>query len=321
MSKAAQQAESNIHRGAFIDGLGTVARLRNLVPLRNRLLGKQHTDTALHLLETADLRRYKVVTVLHPGGRPPQLSRTERAAGRLARFDCDRCVPAVRYVDDRRLIVDFVPGTVLTDALLDQQRSALLARFIARNQPPVAAAEYKRPDPARWVETLSAAGLLSGSELQSARTAAGRLSALDAPPAALCFTDSALKNYVLRPDGGICFIDVFGIRIDLVGLSLVRQLLSLPGHARGPFLEAYLRASPCDRQLYNQLPEYCICQLLERSAKHIPPSDHGRRKQRTRARHKQRARLLQLSLQRLQHCLQLPNTPDAFYSWLTDASV
>ncbi|TVQ36434.1 MAG: hypothetical protein EA384_14350 [Spirochaetaceae bacterium] len=309
-----------IAKGTAIPELGTIARLRNLVPLRDRLLGRHHTDTALHLIETTDHRRYKMVTVLHTGARRPRLPRTERAAGRLARFACDGCVPAVRYMDDRRLIVDFVPGTVLTDALLDRQRSVDLAHFIALNQPPVEDAEYKSPDPARRVEALSAAGLLSVAELQSARAAAGRLSALDAPPAALCFSDSALKNYVLRPDGGICFIDVFGIRIDLVGLSLVRQLLSLPGEARDPFLEACLRSSPCARQLYSHLPEYCICGLLERSAKHIPPAHHGRRKQRTRARHKQRARVLQLSLQRLQHCLQLPNTPDAFYSWLTDAS-
>lgn len=313
-SSTRAQAELPVRPGVTLPGLGEVRRVRSLTTLFDRLLGKYHKDTTLYLVTTVAGRRFKLVVVSSPQANTAASSRTERAAERLRRFEPAGCVPAVRYVDSRRLILDFVEGRTLAELPLGPERAGALGRFIAARQVPVEPHGPGMPRFEKLLDRLHNAGLLEAEALPKALAAGARIAELDEAPRALCFSDSALKNYVEDRHGDLRYIDAFGIKAEYLGAALVRQAASFPPANRPAFLEAYFSATPHARHLSEHLPEYCIHHLIERAAKHLPQPQAGAT--RTARRNRQRRRVLVQTTARLHEALALPRDPAAFRRWL-----
>ncbi len=303
-----------IRPGAVVPGVGTVASVRSMIGLWDRIAGKHHKDTALYLVTTTAGERLKLVVTVPESAAAKKPPRTERAAERLRALEPADCVPRVRYVDARRLLLEFVPGSTLAAVPLTAERTANLARFVAIGQTPLEPGGLGMPRFTKLIEKLQAGGFLSAVDLPAALAAARRITALSDAPRALCFSDSALKNYVEEASGRLKYIDAFGIMPRVVGAVLVRQVMSLPPSARPQFLEAYLAASPHAGHLRAHLPEYCLHHLIERAAAHIPQPQTAHH--RTRRRNRQRRRVLEQTVARLHEALALPRDPETFRRWL-----
>ncbi len=295
-------------------GVGTVANVRSMIGVWDRLTGKHHKDTALYLVTTTAGERLKLVVTVPESAAAKKPPRTERAAERLRALEPGGCVPRVRYVDARSLLLEFVSGSTLAALPLTAERTARLARFVAIGQAPLEPRGPGMPRFTKLLEKLQVAGLLSAADLPAALEAAERITALSDAPRALCFSDSALKNYVEEVPGRLKYVDAFGIMPRVVGAVLVRQVMSLPPSARPQFLESYLAASPYAEHLRAHLPEYCMHHLIERTAAHIPQPQTAHR--RTRRRNRQRRRVLEQTVARLHEALALPRDPETFRRWL-----
>ena len=314
-----ETAIGKVERGMVIPGVGTVSKVRSLVGIMDRLLGKHHNNSAVFLVNTIENRTFKLITFLEqPSAR--QSSRTRVAAGRLDRFSCDNCVPKTFYVDDRSMVVGFVPGSVLTEGGFTEESARDLGRFISANQSSdVQATEVVVPDYERMFEKLRRSPEVDRELLDALHVQFRRTSSFGESPRALCFFDSAMKNFVRTATGNLVYVDVFGIAPRLVGAACVRQTLAIPVPWRESFLQAYLETSENATAIMERLPDYCLQHLLYRAAHQldVPGTEHKR----TLKRRRKRRLAYRAAMDSLRSCVDLPRTSDAFHSWLLTANV
>ena len=297
--------------GAQIPGLGTVQRIKPLFGFWDKVRGKYHKDTSAFVATLSGDRKVKIVV---RGTADAATSRTRLAADYLARFECADCVPQTLYVDDTHLVLDFVPGTALTSTGLNSDMAARLASFLSRNQPlfqenadPLAVLE-------RYAQLLAQGRYLDHDSLTALLEPAGVQG--QGAPKIVCFDDCAVKNFVVRPDGELVYVDAFGILPKFAGSSFVKQALRLPNSMRPLFMEHYLAASPFADQIQSQLVMHCRLHLLERAAvrlRHVQPDSPVPS---TRYRIRRNRRALSQSLTRLNECLNLPPDNAAHYQWI-----
>ena len=274
--------------GDELPGVGTVAELRPLVGLLDRVRGKYHDGDAVYLLKTRDGTKYKLLTAKTPAG--VQTPYTRHTAAHLAAFPDNGSVPSLVYVDDCSLIVEFVAGKVLSQLELTHERTKALARFIAASQPASAPEDYGGAD-SNW--------LRQQLEQNVQLTESVRLFAIDvlqrwediavSEPQAVCYFDGALKNFIEHPSSGkLSYIDLFGLSATSVSISFVRQVLALPASRRAMFINTYLEASPYGEYIRDHLPFYCLLHLSYRLAHQFDTSEQAAGRNRYR-RQKRRA--------------------------------
>lgn len=297
--------------GARIPGLGTVQRIKPLFGFWDIVLGKYHKDTSAYVATLSGERKVKILVRQTADA---ATSRTRLAADYLVRFECADCVPETLYVDDTHLVLGYVAGTALTRADLNSDMAARLAMFLSRNQPLF----QDNADPLSMLEQY--ARRLAQSGYLNHDTLTTMLEPFAVPrevaPKILCFDDCALKNFVVRPDGNLVYVDGFGIFPKFAGSSFVKQALRLPKHLRAHFVKHYVEASPFADHIQSRLVMHCRLHLLERAAlrlRHVQPDSPVPN---TRYRTRRGRKALNQALERLSECLELPADNAAHYQWI-----
>ncbi|POQ98652.1 hypothetical protein AU468_12370 [Alkalispirochaeta sphaeroplastigenens] len=308
----------NRHRlvqpGAEIPGLGRVRTVEPLVSFRERCLGKYHRDATVVRVTSDAGTVCKAVLVVPGAGTPSAEPRTRRAARDLREFGQSSAVPALVYVDETLLVLEYLAGTPLSERSITPDQARRVGRFTALHQAPCTRDKADSAGFGAFLERLDQAGQLSPDQVLQAREFSSRSRPFPGGPDApwrLCFSDTALKNYIDLPGGGLAYIDAFGIAYRRVGAVFIKQVFSLPGAARQPFIEAYCDTAPWSAHLLEHLKEYLLYTLAEQAAKYLTHTN------KTLYRRVRRSRTRALALARFTAALDLPEDPQALLGWLS----
>lgn len=315
---APETIDGLIKPGSVIPSLGAVASIRPMLGLHDRIRGKFHENDAIYRLVSEEGRSYKAVVCKPQNG--GSSSRTLEAARLLAQFPAESTVvPRVRYVDPIAIIVDYVPGQTLAKLPETVERISRLAQTIARNQPPLENAFQSPGLPDAVPLALRESGVLRESILESAEAILRSSRGTGTIPTAVCFFDSALKNYVESSAKRIAYIDLFGVAVRAVGAAFVRQILAISPGMRGVFWESYMSNSAAAEHIHASLSDYCLQHVVYRVISQYDPPEQAAK--RNRYRRKKRFASFQVACDALRRCLELARSSEVFRQWLMSANL
>ena len=304
-----------IKRGANIPGFGSVSRIENVFGFWDILWGRYHRSATMRFITAPDGRKAKVICVEHSDPQAP--SRTVRAATLLQHFHNNASVPRVLHVTPDCLIVEFISGRPLNSSSVSNEIAAALGQFVATNQPlgdqppqsPVSVLAEK-------LEILRAREVLDHDSFAALTQLNAGVAPRTTAPSAICFSDSALKNFVHKPDESLAYVDVFGLSEKLIGLSFVKQALRVPRRVRPTFVNSYVANSEFSEQILRDLGVYCRLHLTDRAVARSHAIKRNTATGTTAYRRRRRRLAVAQAVERLTNCVGLPDETDAYLAWL-----
>lgn len=311
-----------LHAGVVVPRFGTIARIGPLIRLRDLVRGKYHRNTAMFLLVNSERKKAKMI-LCEPS---ETWSRTREAAAQLALLRREHCVPEVLFVDERHLILEFIPGTVLDPKTIDRYKASRLGTFVATCQPILEMRPLPTADLQANLDCLVDSGYLdrrieedsTGYVFDEDRIRDANDAPANDAPVAVVFGDPALKNFVIGASDEITYVDAFGIMRNHLGTAFMKQSFGLPAAVRRAFMESFSRISSHAPHIDEHFSLYCRAYLADRAVARLHDVENTDLSRLTRRRLRHRRRVFAATMAQLKQCLDLPEDTAAHRRWMLE---
>lgn len=219
-----------------------------LYSIRQKLTGKGTPGVQLKKINAEPNEDYKLIQLNLYGKVTGFRRRIIKVQKNLAHYKKSDSVPNLIYTDTDRIILEWIDGERFDKLKKGKQDYIDLAEFNARNvinfkKIPLNTILDLRINQIRELKKINAISSHTEDSVMKFFDV-NQLPGSDYIGEALCFADSALKNYIKVKNGSLVYIDVFGIQRRQIGRVFAKQITQIPGEYRKVYADAYSNTLP-----------------------------------------------------------------------------
>ena len=293
-----------------------IRQKKKVYSLKDKLRGSGDIGIDIFKISTSDDFTYKLISLNSIGKLQGKEKRFKEVVKNISAYHKSESVPNLIYYNNYQIVLNWIEGVSFKKYFSSDIDYKKIAVFNAKNFVEVSHQPAKKviDNMKSQINILRNLNIISESKCDKIEELLNNNSFIGSNriSSALCFADTAFKNYIFQDNDGeqLVYIDTFGISRREIGRVFVKQVFQVPVMYRKEYIEQFKKNLSIDlgSSLEFSFLYYLIARIYSNSTK-----QNWRNKNRRKSK-------LKKSLNDLDTFIKTTTNNQSFESWITDCN-